>query len=85
MTNNTDSKKRMNIYLLERTDSVGYDEFDSFVVVAPDAELARKLLHEHSDGDYGVWAKDELVTATKIGTSDEYAEPIEILGSFNAG
>lgn len=31
----------MNLYLLERLDSVGYDEFDSIVVAAPNRGVAR--------------------------------------------
>ncbi len=31
----------MNLYLLERTDSVGYDEFDSIVVATPTEDAAR--------------------------------------------
>lgn len=33
----------MNIYLVKRTDDIGYDEYDSMVVVAYNEESARKL------------------------------------------
>lgn len=30
----------MNLYLLERTDDIGYDEFDSIIVAAPTEQAA---------------------------------------------
>ena len=33
----------MNLYKIKRTDSVGYDEYDSAVVVAPNEDEARKI------------------------------------------
>lgn len=33
----------MNLYLLERQDDVGYDEFDSIVVAAPSERAARAI------------------------------------------
>lgn len=44
----------MNIYLVERTDSVGYDEYDSFVCVAMDEDTARHI----SPDEYHVYSRE---------------------------
>lgn len=64
----------MKIYLIERTDSVGYDEYDSWVVVAHSPKEAKKLC---------TWYEDNpkvKVRQIKIGKRAR-----TILGSFNAG
>ena len=82
----------MNIYLLSRTESVGYDEFDSCVVCAGSIDLAKDI---HPDGRrlskmegnlYGSWANaPKLITAKKIGIAGDDQEEGVILASFNAG
>lgn len=91
----------MNLYLVSRTDSIGYDEYDAFVCVAESEEQALSL---HPDGgtiewfftkadgthyirncDFG-WHFGERAVAKYIGKADEkYKEPTVILASFNAG
>lgn len=76
----------MNIYLISRTDNVGYDEYDAFVVAAGnEIEATLFLLGKYDKplSHYGEWSNK---TEWKlIGTTDVYTEPTEILGSFNAG
>lgn len=67
------------LYLLKRPEgTIGFDEFDSFVVSAKSHQAARKMLvdkwHAYS-GD---------VVSERIGESYD-REPRIILGSFNAG
>ena len=81
---NTPSPVTMNIYLISRTESVDYDQYDAFVVAATnETEATLFLLKEHPIGDYSSWS--DKTTAMLIGTTDIYTEPTEILGSFNAG
>jgi hypothetical protein len=75
----------MNLYLLTRTDNVGYDEFDSFVIAANTEEEALALKRPEPDDNYPTWAQDKDVEVKLIGTTTEYTEPTDILGSFNAG
>jgi hypothetical protein len=42
----------MKIYMVERTDQVGYDEYDSFVCVAHDETQARWMV---PDPEYHMW------------------------------
>lgn len=80
----------MNIYLIWQNENIGYNTYDSVVVVAEDKESA-KLIHpnEISEKPWGSrsWCnhpddvKVELVGKYK-GTK---TEPHVILSSFNAG
>lgn len=82
----------MNIYLIERPDSVDYDEYDSAVVYAFSEEEARKI---HPSGNlnsieldiYDGWIPSEEVKVTLLGVA---SEPITlkssvICASFNEG
>ncbi|QOC54464.1 hypothetical protein pSALSNUABM04_004 [Salmonella phage pSal-SNUABM-04] len=73
----------MNLYLLERQDDVGYDEFDSIVVAAPSEGVARAI-RPRGGWVYGeAWDEAETLTCTNIGTTHL---PIGIVHeSFNAG
>ena len=85
---NTPSPVTMNIYLINRTDSVSYDQYDAFVVVATnETEATQFLLKEHPTNNYSSYYSpwSDKTTATLIGTTDIYTEPTEILGSYNAG
>ena len=62
----------MKIYLVERTDKIDWDEYDSFVVVAESDENARKLVANEN----GNWSRVTEIIPDK--------ERI-VLGSFNAG
>ena len=72
------------IYLVERTDDINYDEYDSFVVKADNEEEARiaaqnkagKCCHNNE----WFFEKDK----TRI-TELDFIENGVILGSFNAG
>lgn len=72
----------MNIYLLERTDKCGYDEFDSLVVIAENAELAQKMKPKYGDGE---WTTPDKIYVTLIGTAIEGSVTGVVLGSYNAG
>lgn len=63
----------MEIYLVERTDNISYDEYDSWVIAAESVPRAAEL------------SKYTTVTVRPIG--EAYTEQKEeiILGSFNAG
>jgi len=90
----------MNLYLISRTGPVGYEEYDSAVVVATDEAQAR-LIHPANYIDQGKWftpgsdcwcpglsswIKPEDVEVTFIGVADSrYKKPEVICASFNAG
>lgn len=80
----------MNLYLLERTDDIGYDEFDSIIVAAPTEQAACAI-----PPDCGHWMDcrwlpkerwDEglTLTATLVGTT-HYPAGTVVHESFNAG
>lgn len=83
----------MNIYKVSRTDKIGYEEFDSFVTVAKDAESARNThprgANKNWDADWNGWvpsSKKSSLDVVHIGTSNEcYHKGEIILASFNAG
>lgn len=75
----------MKIYLVERTDIVTYDEYDSFIVIAKSPKRALRICYEKTreqGWDCAIFKKEN--TTIKIlkpsGTKDKI-----ILGSFNAG
>ena len=67
----------MKIYLVSRTDKIGYDEYDAWVVVAETPAKAKALCN-WADGSP---SNDEL-RAKEI---KPLKKPQVILGSFNAG
>jgi hypothetical protein len=89
----------MNLYKLERTDSLGYDEYDSMIVAAPNEQEARIM---HPDGDHwvdGEWKFKDRDGDYRWSTSD-WCNPNDlkvecigtthltigvVLASFNAG
>ena len=90
----------MNLYLLRRTDTIGYDEYDAFVCAAENEEQALSLhpdggtIEEFfaADGTHYIrnydfeWYFGKHVVVECIGKADEkYTKPTVILASFNAG
>lgn len=64
----------MKIYLVERTDIINYDEYDSWVVVAKNKEEAKLMCKWYADNP------ELLVKEIRA-----VGKPRLILGSFNAG
>jgi hypothetical protein len=78
----------MNIYLVERTDENGYDEFDSFVCIEETLEKARQTTPNDKGFDYhyNCWTHSiDNVKATKVGTALKGATKGIICSSYNAG
>ena len=81
----------MNIYKVERTDTVGYDEFDSFIIIAPSLDIARETNPRGEpvdNGSFSSWVsrKDiDSLEITRIGVADEDQQPGIVLASYNAG
>ena len=72
----------LNLYLVERPDRPGWDEFDSFVVAAATVEEARQT----RPGSYGGWARDiATLKVTLVGVAVADVKPGIVLASFNAG
>lgn len=63
----------MELWHVIRTDPIDYDEYDSWVVAAKDAEQAVKFCGY------------QKVTVTLIGTAVDDTGAGVVLGSFNAG
>lgn len=81
----------MNIYKVERTDNVDYDEYDSFVIIAETESVAR---YTHPNGcdieDAGLsgnsWpVMPEDLMVTFVGRVDGNTIVGVICASFNAG
>ena len=81
----------MNIYLITSKQGFSYDTYDSAIVIAKDAQEAKKI---HPNG-YNTIPKDSLkdhtwpiypkdITAKKVGTTT-IKTPQVLLASFNAG
>ena len=90
----------MNIYLLERQDSIGYDQFDGAVVLAESEQRARMIhpMDDESLRPLGSWwdgARDTSdmwidadspdLRVTYIGISPNEHRPKVILASYCAG
>ena len=72
----------MNIYYLERTDEIGYDEYDSFVVVAKSSQEVIKVIKK----DIVVTMEDlKSITCELVGVYiGNETEPFVLCSSFNA-
>lgn len=71
-----------NIYLVSRNDEVGYDQFDSFVVVANNHDEAKNM----QPGNYGWSCSNRNLSVKLIGVANEEMKLGEIIcASFNAG
>ena len=78
----------MNIYLVERTDGVGYDEYCGMVVIAKDDIIARSMNPSDNSTDRDAWVKIEdihTLNVTLVGKALPYAKQSVILTDFNAG
>ena len=70
----------MNIYLVKRTDTIDYDEYDAVVVCEATPQRARKFSE-----DYWHFTHHQYVVCKLIGIAKENQKAGEILTSFNAG
>lgn len=89
----------MNIYLISQTENLGYDKYDSAVVVAESEEQAKSIhpsgrLFDPDAEDYLRWdytfsswaSNPENVKATWIGTAGSHLNAGHVVcASFNAG
>lgn len=80
----------MNLYLLERTDAIDWDNYDSFVVASESEDNIRNLTPNGKPLDpndiWNSWANSiEDVKVTLIGTTTVYKEGDIVISSFNAG
>lgn len=79
----------MNLYLIYREGGVGYDEYDSAVVVAEDELDAKRI---HPDGmnevddtpDSGSWRPFAEIKVKHIGVGSPFIPRGVICASFNA-
>lgn len=69
------------IYFIERTDTWGYNEYNSCVVIAKDTNQAEQLIN--IKGGVEEYYDNGQHTIEVIGTS--YEEPRIVISSFNAG
>lgn len=82
----------MNIYLVQRTDGVDYDEYAGFICVAESEESALKICEdahgshgENGENDWGSWPRRKTVAVTLIGNAVDWLEPGIIFDDFRAG
>jgi len=75
----------MNLYLVERLDRVGYDQYSAFVVAASTQEAAVNTSPDPS-GLLHAWPTDRaLIDVQYIGTAAFGLPAGIVLASFNAG
>jgi len=73
----------MKLYILDRNgQTIGWDEYDSFVVCAISPESARMLAYNKSGDEGSVWLDKWESNCKELKVSD--VEKI-VIGSFNAG
>ncbi len=70
------------IYLLERKDEIGYDEYDAKVIRAKNPEEARAIANRHVGDEGRLWAEKEIVSCRRVKPD---AMGKEIMSSFRAG
>jgi|WetSurMetagenome_2_1015567.scaffolds.fasta_scaffold106554_4 hypothetical protein len=90
----------MNIYRIYQTENVGYDTYDSAVVVAENEEEARMMNPAYKGTDTDIWplfmsnwedeysgwaSSPENVSVEKIGIAVPGLRKGPIVSSFNAG
>jgi hypothetical protein len=79
----------MKIYLLTRTDSFGYDDFVSAVVIAKNEVDAITIHPSGNDSAWenknDAWCKQDKVKAEYVGTANKQQVRGVLLSSFNAG
>jgi len=75
----------MNLYLIERTDHWGYDDYDSAVVCAENVEEARRTEVAVSKYGFNPWTTPDNVKVKMLGTAKDNIEKGVVLASFNAG
>jgi len=79
----------MKLYLISRTDSWSYDDYDSAVVAAPSEDVAKSIhpspYHTDGDDDDDGWPSIDKVAVKLIGDAVEGTEAGVICASFNAG
>ncbi len=83
---------RLYLWVIERRSSVGYDEYDSAVVVARNEKDARQIHpsgnknERHDVWGWGGWAAPDEINVTKVGTAaPELKAGTVIVASYNAG
>jgi len=72
---------RMNIYLLNRSEACGYDEYDAKVIVATSKDEARKLANMKVGNEGRIWEDPSQVHCNIIDSESIGV----VLESFNAG
>lgn len=82
---------KLKLYLVSRTDKIGYDEYDSFIIAAESRIEARAV---HPDGRngwndaYGTWIPITDILSLEVrylGTAGAKIEWGVVMSSFNAG
>lgn len=76
----------MKLWLIERLDDVGYDEYDGKVIAAPNAERVREIA-ALVVGDEGksAWLSPERSQIEELGTALDAAFEGVVLASYRAG
>ncbi len=71
----------LKVYLLRQIGYVGYDEFESKVVVAQNPEEARRLANIKTGDEGKIWNKPSMVACTEVNLN----VPSIVCEVFNAG
>lgn len=71
------------LFLLKRTDPVGYDENDGMVVRACTETHARQLANAAAGDEGACWTNSDRVTAERL--AECVGRPMVVLSSYNAG
>lgn len=83
MTSLTSNVLTLHLWLVQRTEHIGYDEYDAKLVRAPDRDSARRhAAHKAGDEGAGAWLDPARSKVTRV---REDGKPGVILESFNAG
>lgn len=80
----------LKIYKLERTDTVKYDEFEAFIVIASSEDDARSWHPEgevkKDDDRWPTWTNDpSKINVVDLGIAKPGSKPGVVLTNFNAG
>lgn len=77
--------REMNIYLIERTDRIWYDEYSGHIVVSETEEKAREFVSRNSRWDewWDIW-KDDKTRCLIVWTTELYSYTTILLSDFNA-
>lgn len=69
---------RINLYLLERDQAVGPDEYSRMVVAAASEKAAREIANQESKAEGYVWSDGTITSVKLLGVAEDGVEGVVV-------